>query len=86
MMSAINKVNNRNVKQSVEATNDCFMKSSSYNQVPPGRSTKMFFCLRCPCFVFPIAAVLAQSVKHLNAEREVAGLIPGAGPLLRALK
>ena len=32
------------------------------------------------------AAVLAQSVERLTAEREVAGSIPGAGPLLRVLK
>ena len=31
-------------------------------------------------------AGLAQSVEHLTAEWEVAGLIPGAGPLLRVLK
>ena len=29
---------------------------------------------------------LAQSVERLTAEREVAGSIPGAGPLLRVLK
>ena len=32
------------------------------------------------------AAGLAQSVERLTAEREVAGSIPGAGPLLRVLK
>ena len=32
------------------------------------------------------AAGLAQLVKRLTAEREVAGLIPGAGPILRVLK
>ena len=32
------------------------------------------------------AAVLAQSVEHLTAEREVAGSILGAGPVLRVLK
>ena len=32
------------------------------------------------------AAGLAQSVERLTAEREVAGLIPGAGPILRVLK
>ena len=31
-------------------------------------------------------AGLAQSVERLSAEREVVGLIPGAGPLLRVLK
>ena len=31
-------------------------------------------------------AGLAQSVDHLTAEREVAGSIPGAGPILRVLK
>ena len=31
-------------------------------------------------------AGLAQSVERLTAEREVAGSIPGAGPLLRVLK
>ena len=29
---------------------------------------------------------LAQSVERLAAEREVAGSIPGAGPILRVLK
>ena len=32
------------------------------------------------------AAVLAQSVERLTAEREVAGSIPGAGPILRVFK
>ena len=32
------------------------------------------------------AAGLAQSVERLTAEREVAGSIPGAGPILRVLK
>ena len=32
------------------------------------------------------AAGLAQSVERLTAEREVTGLIPGAGPILRVLK
>ena len=32
------------------------------------------------------AVVLAQSVERLNAEREVAGSIPGAGLILRVLK
>ena len=32
------------------------------------------------------AAELAQSVEHLTAEREVAGSIPGVGPILRVLK
>ena len=32
------------------------------------------------------AAGLAQSVERLTAEWEVAGLIPGAGPILRVLK
>ena len=32
------------------------------------------------------AAVFAQSVKRVTAEREVAGSIPGAGPILRVLK
>ena len=32
------------------------------------------------------AAGLAQSVERLIAEREVAGSIPGAGPILRVLK
>ena len=31
-------------------------------------------------------AGIAQSVERLTAEREVAGSIPGAGPLLRVLK
>ena len=33
-----------------------------------------------------IAAGLAQSVERLTAEREVAGSIPGVGPILRVLK
>ena len=33
-----------------------------------------------------MAAVFAQSVKRVTAEREVAGSIPGAGPILRVLK
>ena len=32
------------------------------------------------------AAGLAQSVERLTAEREVAGSIPGAGPILRVFK
>ena len=32
------------------------------------------------------AAGLAQSVERLTAEQEVAGSIPGAGPILRVLK
>ena len=32
------------------------------------------------------AAELAQSVERLTAEREVAGSIPGTGPILRVLK
>ena len=35
---------------------------------------------------FISVAGLAQSVERLTAEREVAGSIPGAGPLLRVLK
>ena len=31
------------------------------------------------------AAGLAQSVERLTAEREVAGSIPGVGPILRVL-
>ena len=31
-------------------------------------------------------AGIAQSVERLTVEREVAGSIPGAGPLLRVLK
>ena len=37
-------------------------------------------------FLFLTAAGLAQSVERLTAEREVAGSIPGAGPILRVLK
>ena len=33
-----------------------------------------------------ILAGLSQSVERLTADREVAGSIPGAGPLLRVLK
>ena len=32
------------------------------------------------------AAVLAQSVERVTAEREVEGSIPGAGPILKVLK
>ena len=35
---------------------------------------------------FLTAAVLAQSVERVTAEREVAGSIPGAGSILRVLK
>ena len=35
---------------------------------------------------YPVVAGIAQSVERLTAEREVAGSIPGAGPLLRVLK
>ena len=38
------------------------------------------------CFFALIAAVLAQSVERVTAQREVAGPIPGAGPILRVLK
>ena len=37
-------------------------------------------------YKFLTAAGLAQSVERLTAEREVAGLIPGAGLILRVLK
>ena len=33
-----------------------------------------------------MAAVFAQSVKRVTAERQVAGSIPVAGPILRVLK
>ena len=33
-----------------------------------------------------MAAVFAQSVKRVTAEREVAGSIPVAGPIFRVLK
>ena len=33
-----------------------------------------------------VAGIAWQSVERLTAEREVAGSIPGAGPLLRVLK
>ena len=36
--------------------------------------------------LFFTAAGLAQSVEHLTAERDIAGSIPGAGPILRVLK
>ena len=35
---------------------------------------------------YPVVAGIAQSVERLTAEWEVAGSIPGAGPLLRVLK
>ena len=38
------------------------------------------------CFFAFISAVLAQSVERVTAEREVAGPIPGAGPILQVLK
>ena len=37
-------------------------------------------------FVFLTAAALTQSVECVTAEREVAGSIPGTGPILRVLK
>ena len=40
-----------------------------------------------PCLSFSLtAAGLVQSVERLTAEREVAGSIPGTGPILRVLK
>ena len=42
--------------------------------------------MRFFCLVVLFAVGLAQLVGHLTAEREVAGLIPGAGPVLRGLK
>ena len=39
-----------------------------------------------PGFDSITAAGLAQSVERLTAEREVAGLIRGLGPILRVLK
>jgi len=38
------------------------------------------------CFFALIAAVLAQSVERVTAQREVAGPIPGAGAIFRVLK
>ena len=35
---------------------------------------------------FFTAAALAQSVEPVTAEREVAGSIPGSGPIIRVLK
>ena len=51
------------------------------------------FCCSC-CFLYLIfdrinvfnRGRIAQSVERLTAKRKVAGSIPGAGPLLRALK
>ena len=39
-----------------------------------------------PKHIILIAAGLAQSVECLTAEGEVAGSIPGVGPILRVLK
>ena len=46
------------------------------------------YCCRCKYigYLYQTAAGLAQSVERLTAEREVAGSIPGAGPILRVLK
>ena len=44
------------------------------------------FCGACTSAMPLTAAGLAQSVEHLTTEREVAGLIPGTGPILRVLK
>ena len=41
---------------------------------------------RCITVIILTVAGLAQSVERLTAEREVAGSIPVAGPLLRVLK
>ena len=38
----------------------------------------------CHCCLTVVG--LAQSIEHLTAEQEVAGLIPGAGPIVRVLK
>jgi len=45
--------------------------------------------IRAKIFIYSrllIAAELVQSVERLTEERVVAGLIPGAGPILRVLK
>ena len=48
------------------------------NPIKENENVKTSFCVT--------AAGLAQSVERLAAEREVAGSIPGAGPILRVLK
>ena len=46
-----------------------------------------FFLTAVICFLNLLTAVvLAQSVECVTAEREVAGSIPGTGPILRVLK
>ena len=42
--------------------------------------------LVCSCEALFDSAGLAQSIERLTAEREVAGSIPGTGPILRVLK
>ena len=48
--------------------------------------TSIPFCKDVRFRLFETVAGLAQSVERLTAEREVAGSIPGAGPLLKVLK
>ena len=48
---------------------------------------QFFFLTAVICFLNLLsAAVLAQSVECVTAEWEVAGSIPGTGPILRVLK
>ena len=62
---------------------DCFFDyTRSVSLVHGFTHDKSVSCL----FKSVSAAGLAQSVEPLTAEREVAGSIPGAGPILRVLK
>ena len=63
---------------------------SSFNAMPTKITQRKYFGY-CSLVKFVIcykltAAVLAQSVERVTAEREVEGSIPGAGPILRVLK
>ena len=61
----------KSLQLSCQAANSSWETTFSAPFAPRGRIT---------------AAGLAQSVARLTAEREVAGSIPAAGPILRVLK
>ena len=58
----------------------CLQKSPKENILVSAPLVKFVICYKLT------AAVLAQSVERVTAEREVEGSIPGVGPILRVLK